>query len=65
MIKFVKCTYDQYEKIWLKERIQNFLTIHYKMDMTIDQLTNQFIRLNQKQDYTQVKNIIKEILENL
>lgn len=65
MIKFYKCTYAEYQKIWLKERINNFLVVRYNKDLTIDQLTNQFLKLNQKQDYTEVKNIIKEILSEL
>lgn len=67
MIKFVKCTYAEYQKIWLKERINNFLVVHYNKDLTIDQLTNQFLNYqeNKNQDYTEVKNIIKEILEIL
>lgn len=64
-MKFYKCTYDEYQYIWLKERVSNFLTANYNINSTIDQLTDQFLALNQNQDREAVKKIIGEILNSM
>lgn len=62
MIKFVKCTYDQYQYIWLRERVQNFLVTHYSVNSKIDELVDQFLSLNQNEDREAVKTLIIQIL---
>ena len=63
MIKFVKCTYDQYQYIWLKERINNFLVERFQANSILSQLVDQFLALNQNQDREAVEKIMKEILK--
>ncbi len=63
MIKFVKCTYDQYQYIWLKERVNNFLVERFQADSILSQLVDQFLALNQNQDREAVEKIMKEILK--
>ena len=63
MIKFVKCTYDQYQYIWLKERINNFLVERFQANSILSQLVDQFLSLNQNQDREAVEKIMKEILK--
>lgn len=63
MIKFVKCTYDQYQYIWLKERINNFLVERFQANSILSQLVDQFLALNQNQDREAVEKIMKENLK--
>ena len=63
MIKFYKCSYDEYQYIWLKERVNNFLVVQYSPNKTTDQLTDQFLTLNQNQDRETVKRTIEQILK--
>lgn len=63
MIKFVKCTYDQYQYIWLKERVNNFLVERFQANSILSQLVDQFLALNQNQDREAVEKIMKEILK--
>lgn len=63
MIKFYRCTYDEYQYIWLKERINNFLVIHLSAAHSVDQLVDQFLTLNQNQDRETVKKTIQQILK--
>lgn len=65
MIKFYKCTYDEYQFIWLKQRVHNFLVVNYKSELTVDQLTEQFLNLNQNQNREVVKKIIIDILNKI
>ena len=63
MIKFYKCTYDEYQYIWLKERINNFLVLHINSNFTLDQLVEQFLAMNQNQDRETVKKTMEQILK--
>ena len=63
MIKFVKCTYDQYQYIWLKERVNNFLVERFQANSILSQLVDQFLALNQNQNREAVEKIMKEILK--
>lgn len=63
MIKFVKCTYDQYQYIWLKQKVNNFLIEHFQANSILSQLVDQFLALNQNQDREAVEKIMKEILK--
>lgn len=61
MIKFYKCTYDEYQYIWLKQRIEKFLIDKKQLNQTLEQLVEQFLFLNENQNREVVEHIMKEI----
>ena len=61
-MKFYKCTYDEYQYIWLKERVETFFVLNKNNNWTIEQYTNHFLELNQNQDRKVVEEIFKKLI---
>lgn len=63
MIKFIKCTYKEYQNVWLRERVENFLAIHYNAGWTLEQFVQQFLSIYEKENEEQVTEVFRKILK--